>query len=90
MASFAIRMSLLNHKRIRFFLFWLTGSCTFRARCRRAGGIKEWVATFRAKEMEFVVESLAEDRVVESDEAGLDNGGLAVMAPVCEFLNISK
>jgi hypothetical protein len=37
--------------------------------------------------MEFMVESLAEDGVVESDEAGLDNGGLAVVAPVSEFLS---
>jgi hypothetical protein len=37
--------------------------------------------------MEFVVESLAEDGVVESDEAGLDNRSLAVVASVGEFLS---
>jgi hypothetical protein len=37
--------------------------------------------------MEFVVESLAEDGVVESDEAGLDNGSLAVVASVGKFLS---
>jgi hypothetical protein len=37
--------------------------------------------------MEFMIESLAEDGVVESDEAGLDNGSLAVVAPVREFLS---
>jgi hypothetical protein len=36
--------------------------------------------------VEFVIESLAEDGVVEGDEAGLDNGSLAVMASVSEFL----
>jgi len=37
--------------------------------------------------MEFMVESLAEDGVVESDEARLDNGSLAVVASVGEFLS---
>jgi hypothetical protein len=37
--------------------------------------------------MEFMVESLAEDGVVEGDESGFDNGSLAVVAPVCEFLS---
>ena len=36
--------------------------------------------------MEFVIEPLAEDRVVEGDEAGLDYGSFAVVAPVSEFL----
>lgn len=40
--------------------------------------------------MEFVIVPLAEDRVVECDEAGLDNGGFAMMAPVCEFLPSAK
>jgi len=33
-----------------------------------------------------VIVPLAEDRVIESDEAGLDDGSLAVMASMCEFL----
>jgi hypothetical protein len=37
--------------------------------------------------MEFMVESLAEDGVVEGDESGFDNGSLAVVAPVSEFLS---
>jgi hypothetical protein len=37
--------------------------------------------------MEFVIVSLAEDRVVEGDEARLDNRSLAVVASVCEFLS---
>lgn len=37
--------------------------------------------------MEFMVESLAEDGVVEGDESGFDNGSLAVVAPVGEFLS---
>jgi len=36
--------------------------------------------------MEFVIESLAEDGVVEGDETGLDDGSLAVVTSVCEFL----
>jgi len=36
--------------------------------------------------MEFVIESLAEDGVVESDEAGLDDRGFAVVTSMCEFL----
>ena len=83
-------MSLLYHKRIRLFLFGLTRSRAFRARCRRAGWIEEWVAAFRAKEMKFVVESLAEDGIIERDEPGFDNGGFAVMTSVCEFLSLAK
>jgi hypothetical protein len=37
--------------------------------------------------MEFVIVSLAEDGVVEGDEAGLDNRSLAVVASVREFLS---
>lgn len=37
--------------------------------------------------MELVIVSLAEDGVVESDEAGLDYGSLAVVASMCEFLS---
>jgi hypothetical protein len=36
--------------------------------------------------VEFMIVSLTKDRVVECDEAGLDNWGLAMMAPVCKFL----
>jgi len=36
--------------------------------------------------MEFVIESLAEDGVVEGDEAGLDNRSFAVVTSVGEFL----
>jgi len=40
--------------------------------------------------MEFVVESLAEDGIIERDEPGFDNGGFAVMTSVCEFLSLAK
>lgn len=40
--------------------------------------------------MEFVIVSLAEDRVVECDEAGFDNRGFAMVATVCEFLPLAK
>jgi len=36
--------------------------------------------------MEFVIEPLAKDGVVEGDEAGLDDRGFAVVTSVCEFL----
>jgi len=40
--------------------------------------------------MELVIESLAENGIIERDEAGFDNGGFAVMTSVCEFLSLAK
>lgn len=40
--------------------------------------------------MELVIESLTEDGVVECDESGLDDRGLAVMTSVCEFLKLAQ
>jgi hypothetical protein len=88
--SLAIWMTFLYHKRIRLFLFGLGRAGTFGPWRRRARRVEERITAFRAKEMEFVVESLAENWVIECNESRLDNGCLAVVASMCEFLSSAK
>jgi hypothetical protein len=83
-------MAFLYHERIRLFLFGLGRAGTFGPWRRRARRVEERITAFRAEEMEFMVESLAEDWVVQCNESRLDNGCLAVMASMCEFLSSAK
>jgi hypothetical protein len=86
MAPLAIRVTLLNYECVGLFLFWLIRTASF---CSWGGGlgrVQKRITAFRAKEMELVVVPLAKHRIVQSDEARLDDWGLAMMTAMGEFL----
>lgn len=87
MAPLAVRVSLVDDEVVRLPLSvtLVHGS----AGRTRLGWVEEGIAAFRAEEVELVVEPLAEDFVVEGDEARVDDGRAAVVAPMGEALGLA-
>lgn len=73
----AVRMTPMNGKRVRLVFCAAAGF----------GGVEKGVAAFRAEKVKLVIVPLAEEIVVERDEARVDNGSFTVMALMGEFLN---
>ena len=71
----------------RNFVIWAFGGRGGGFRDRRC---EEGVTAFGAEEVLFVVGAFPECGVVEGDEAFVDDGRFAVIAPWCEILFIHK
>ena len=91
MTSFTERMPFVEYKVVGFvFIFTLIVAGlllgAFGARSGRLRRVEEWISAFTAEEVKFMVVASAEFREVESDEARINNGGLAMEAHMSVFL----